>query len=180
MTAREPSKIAFGDCVKFHLMLVFSNVTEERQKYYINHQLKKPCKIPIRRNFANHVEQLNSYIVYLPGLINSPQCTDSMKRVEALDEPEIAQLLLQPVPQPHQDQYNLTKEIILHNLHSLLKTLETIKNMTKIHAPRKSEKSGDCSTDKKQKGSFKGDGNPNKKKILRNTVLSARNMEVST
>ena len=83
-----------------------------------------------------------------------------MRRVEALDELKIAQLLLWLVPQAHQDQYNLTKGIIPQNLRSLLKTLETIENMTKVHVPRKSEKMGEPK-DGKRKGSFKGDGNPN-------------------
>ena len=161
MTACEPSKAAFNDCVTFHLLSVFPNGTAERQKYYINHQLKKPRKIPIR-NFANRIEQLNSYIAYLPGLMDSPHRTENMRRVEALDEPEIAQLLLRLVPQAHQDQYNLTKGIIPQNLRLLLETLETIENM-EIHVPRKPEKSGETK-DGKRKGSFTGDGNPNKKK----------------
>ena len=162
VTAREPSKTAFEDCVTFHLLSVFPNDAAERQKYYINHQLKKPRRIPIR-NFANRIEQLNSYIAYLPGLIDSPQRTDTMRRVEDLDEPEIAQLLLQLVPQTHQDQYNLTKVVIPQNLRSLLETLETIENM-EVHVPRKPEKLAEKSTDGKRKGSSKGDGNPTKKK----------------
>ena len=88
-----------------------------------------------------------------------------MRRVEALDEPKITQLLLQLVPQAHQDQYNLTKGIILQNLCSLLETLETIKNMTEVHIPRKPKKPGEKATDGKWKGSFKEVGNPNKPTI---------------
>ena len=161
VTAREPSNTAFNDCVTFHLLSVFPNDAAERQKYYINHQLKKPRRIPIR-NFANRIEQLNSYVAYLPGLMDSPQRTNMMRRVEGLDEPEVAQLLLRLVPQAHQDQYNLTKGIIPQNLRLLLETLETIENM-EIHVPRKPEKSGETK-DGKRKGSFKGDGNSNKKK----------------
>ena len=94
--------------------------------------------------------------------MDSPQRTNMMRRVEGLDEPKVAQLLLRLVPQAHQDQYNLTKGIIPQNLRILLETLETIKNM-EIHVPRKPKKSGETK-DGKRKGSFKGDGNPNKKK----------------
>ena len=57
------------------------------------------------------IEMLNSYIPYLPGLTGSPQ-GKNMKRTTALDEPELAQLLLILVPQNQQDQYKLIKGII--------------------------------------------------------------------
>ena len=41
----------------------------------------------------DRIEMLNSYIPYLPGLVDSPQGAN-MKRAEALTEPELAQLLL--------------------------------------------------------------------------------------
>ena len=62
---------SFKQCVTFHLLSVFSNNAEERQKYYISHNIKKPQKIPIR-NFADRIEELNSYIPLLLRLINSP------------------------------------------------------------------------------------------------------------
>ena len=112
--------------------------------------------------------------------MDSPQHTDTMRRVEALDEPKITQLLLQLVPQAHQDQYNLTMGIIPQNLCSLLETLETIENMTEVSIPRKPKKSGEKPTNGKQKGSFKGDGNPNKRRSRTKSVPSAKNKEVST
>ena len=72
--------------------MVFSNDAAKRQKYYISHYIKKPWKIPIR-NFGDVIEKLNSYIPLLPGLIDSPLGAN-MKRAVALDEPELAQLLL--------------------------------------------------------------------------------------
>ena len=103
--AREHSIKSFRDCVKFHLLSVFSHDAGEQQKYYISHYLRKPRKIPIR-NFADRLEQLNSYIPILPGVFDSPQGTN-MKIAEALDEPELSRLLLQFVPQSQQDQYQL-------------------------------------------------------------------------
>ncbi len=87
---REYSAESFRDCVKFHLLKVFNHDVAEHQKYYISHCLKKPRKIPWRF-FCDRIEQLNSYIPYLPGSINSPQGTN-MKIAEALDKPEIAKL----------------------------------------------------------------------------------------
>jgi hypothetical protein len=83
---------AFEDCVHFHLLSIFSNNAAAQQKYYINHQLKNPQKILIR-NFADRVEKLNSYIPLLPELIDCPQGAN-VKRIEALDKPQLAQLLL--------------------------------------------------------------------------------------
>jgi len=84
---RKYSAQSFMDCVKFHLLSVFSYDAAEHQRYYISHYLKKPRKIPLR-NFSDRIEMLNSYIPYLPGLIDSPQGAN-MKRVMALDEPEL-------------------------------------------------------------------------------------------
>ena len=87
---REHLPNSFSDCVKFHLLSVFSYDTAEHQKYYISHYLKKPRKITLSY-FSNRIEMLNSYIPYLPGLVDSPQGAN-MKRAEALTEPELAQL----------------------------------------------------------------------------------------
>ena len=45
-TVREYSADSFRDCVKFHLLLVFTYDSAEHQKYYISHYLKNPRKIP--------------------------------------------------------------------------------------------------------------------------------------
>ena len=105
--SREHYVQSFKDCVTFHLLSVFSNDAAEHQKYYISHYIKKPWKIPIR-NFEDRIENLNSYILLLPGLIDSPMGAN-MKRAEALDENELAQLLLQLISQAYQDQYLLIK-----------------------------------------------------------------------
>ena len=70
------------------------------------------------------IEQLNSYIPYLPGLIDSPQGANM--KATALDEPELAQLLLRLAPQFQQDQYKLVKGIIPVSLRLTLDTLVTI------------------------------------------------------
>ena len=81
--AREHSIESFRDCVKFHLLSVFQHNAGEQQKYYISHYLRKPRKIPIR-NFSDWLEKLNSYILILPGVIDSPQGA-YQKRAVALD-----------------------------------------------------------------------------------------------
>ena len=62
-----------------------------------------------------------------------------MKRTTALDEPELAQLLLRLAPQFQQDQYELVKGIIPVSLRLTLDTLVTLEK-TDIHVPKKAEK----------------------------------------
>ena len=106
---------------------------------------------------------LNSYIPYLPGLIDSPQSAN-MKKATALDEPELAQLLLRLVPQSQQDQYELIKGTIPLSLRLTLDTLETIEKMD-IQVPRKTEKVAETGNGKgKRKVAFKDNGTSPKKK----------------
>jgi hypothetical protein len=159
---REYSAQSFRDCVKFHLLTVFSTDAAEHQKYYISHCLKKPRKISWRF-FCNRIEQLNSYIPYLPGLINSPQGAN-MKIATALDEPELSQLLLRLAPQSQQDQYELVKGIIPVNLCLTLDTLVTLEK-TDIHVPMKAKaKSAEKGNgNRKRKGTQEGDQTTKKK-----------------
>jgi len=114
---------------------------QSTNKYYISHYLKKPRKIPLK-NFSDRIEMLNSYIPYLPGLINSPKGAN-MKKAMALDEPELTQLLLQLVPQCQQDQYELIKGTIPISLRLTLDTLETKRWMFKFPGkPRKWQNPG--------------------------------------
>jgi hypothetical protein len=159
---REFSAESFRYCVKFHLLTVFSTDAAEHQKYYISHSLKKPRKIPWRF-FCDRIEQLNSYIPYLPGLIDSPQGAN-MKIATALDEPELAQLLLRLAPQSQQDQFELVKVIIPVNLRLTLKTLVTLEK-TDPHVPKKADvkAAGEGNGNRKRKGAQEGD-QTNKKK----------------
>ena len=152
---------SFRDCVKCHLLSVFTHDAAEHQKYYISHHVKKSRKV-LLRNFCNRIEQLNSYIPYLSGLVDSPQGAN-MKRAEALTEPELAQLLLRLVPQHQQDQYELIKGIISVNLCLTLDTLVTIEKMD-IQVPKKAEKAAESGNGKrKRKGALSDEKASNKK-----------------
>ena len=50
----------------FHLLTVFPNSAAEQERYYITKVLKKPQQLSICQ-FVQSVEQLNSYILQLPG-----------------------------------------------------------------------------------------------------------------
>ena len=88
-----------------------------------------------------------------------------MKKAEALDEPELTQLLLQLVPQSQQYQYQLIKGTIPVNLRATLNTLKTIENMN-IQVPRKPKKLVDKSANgnRKRKATFKDDSLPQMRK----------------
>ena len=73
-----------------------------------------------------------------------------MKRATALDEPELAQLLLQLVPQAQQDQYQLIKGKIPVYLCAILDTLMTVEKMD-VQVPRKPEKLADKPASRKGK-----------------------------
>ena len=87
-----------------------------------------------------------------------------MKIATALDEPELAQLLLRLAPQSQQDQYELVKGIIPVNLRLTLDTLVTLEK-TDIHVPKKGEAkaSEQGNGNRKRKGAPKGDQTTNKK-----------------
>ena len=110
------------------------------------------------------MERLNIYILILSGVIDSPQGAN-VKRVTALDEPELAQLLLQLVPQSQQDQYQLIKGTIPVDLRMTLNTLETIEKMD-VSVPRKPEKldTKPANGHGKRKVTFKDDRLPTKRK----------------
>ncbi len=56
---------SFNDCIMFHLLTVFLKNVAEQEKYYLSNVLKKPQRVGVRQ-FVQHVEQLNTYIVQLP------------------------------------------------------------------------------------------------------------------
>ncbi len=52
---RGMSHKSFEDCVTFHLLTVFPNITAEQERYYIMNVLKKPQRVSIRQ-FEQRVE----------------------------------------------------------------------------------------------------------------------------
>ena len=164
-TIRMKTVKSFKDCVKFHLLTVFSQDAAERQKYYINVHLRKPAQVTIR-HFADRVEQLNSYLDHLPGLIDSPKAIASTKKIQAFDEAELSQLLLRMCHPKWQDQYNLTQGIIPQNLRNTIGILENIEQFQEStkNPGKPNRKTGDNgkSNNKKRLGSPK-DGHASKK-----------------
>ena len=161
--ARQKTVKSFKDCVRFHLLQVFSDDAAEYQKYYISNHLKKPAKVTIR-HFAARVEQLNAYISHLPGLVDSPKALPSTKRVKAYDEAELAQALLRMCPSKWQDQFNLTQGIIPQSLRNTIESLENIEKFQESSKPPgKPGENGKKGSDGKRKVSFQDEKVPRKK-----------------
>ena len=72
--AHTKSYMSFMDCVTLHLQMVFAEDAVEKERYYISNVLKKHQRIPVRY-FFQRLEQLNSYLTYLPSTFNSPWVT---------------------------------------------------------------------------------------------------------
>ena len=130
-------------------------------------------------HFADLVEQLNSYLGHLPGLIECPKAIYSTKRIKPFDEAGLSQLLLHMCHPKWQNQFNLIQGFIPQNLRSTIEILENIKQFqesTKIPGKpnRKPEENGK-SNDKKHKNSVKDKCIP-KKGCTSKNCTSARNM----
>ena len=170
--ARQKTVKSFKDCVKFHLLQIFPDDAAEKQKYYVNNHLKKPAKVTIR-HFADRVEQLNSYIANLPGLIDSSKAMPSTTRVNAYDEAELSQALLRMCPTKWQDQFNLTQGIIPQSLRNTIDTLETIEQFQESSKPPGIPK-GDGkkgSNGNKRKRNFKDERVPKKNRTGKHCEL---------
>ena len=58
------------------------------------------------------MEQLNSYLNCLLGLIDSPKAIIKTKRIEPFDEAGLSQLILKMCPMEWQNQFSLSQGII--------------------------------------------------------------------
>jgi len=124
------------------------------------------------RHFVSRVEQLNSYLGRLPGVIDCPKAIKKTKRIEPFDGANLAKLILKMCPMEWQNQFSLSQGIIPQDMQSLLDTLETIENSEnnkKLKVGSGEKKSGGnkggilkSKTDKKCKVSFRDERVPKK------------------
>jgi hypothetical protein len=121
---------SFDDCVLFHLLTVFPNNSAEQEKYYLSIVLKKPQRVGIRQ-FVQHVEQLNAYVVQLTCWYYSPSYATGMMPVNVpFTEADLASHVLRMCPHQWQDQYNLQKKgMTPMDMHTLQASLEAIGRM---------------------------------------------------
>jgi hypothetical protein len=130
---------SFDECVMFHLLTVFPNNAAEQKKYYLSNILKKPHRVGIRQ-FVQHVEQLNAYIVQLPCWYYSLSYNAGMTPANVpFTDADLASHIFQMCPHQWQDQYNLQeKGMTPMDMRTLQASLEAIKNVCtheKAHAP---------------------------------------------
>jgi hypothetical protein len=107
---REPLHKSFDDCMMFHLLTIFPNNAAEQVRYYMTNMLKKPQHISVRQ-FVQHVEQLNAYVVQLPCWYYSPSVKPGMTPANApFTESDLASHVLWMCPLTWQGQFNFNKE----------------------------------------------------------------------
>ena len=101
---RIPLVQSFEDCVAFHLLTVFPQDAAEQERYYVKVHLKKPARV-LFLHFVGRVEQINSYLGRLPGVIDIPKAISKTKKIEPFDEADLSQLILKMCPMEWQNQY---------------------------------------------------------------------------
>ena len=133
---------SFEDWVMFHLLTVFPSSAAEQERYYITNVLKKSQRISICQ-FAQHVEQLNSYILQLPCWYYSPSVKQNMIPMNLpFAEADLSSHVLGMCPYLRQDQYNLHKKGGTPvDMCSLLLSLKKIKRICGQERSKKSNAS---------------------------------------
>ena len=99
---RSPWLQSFEDCVTFHLLTVFPQDAADQERYYVNVHLKKPARV-LFCHFVGRVEQINSYLGRLPGVIDSPKVISKTKNIKPFDEANLSQLILKMFPMEWQN-----------------------------------------------------------------------------
>ncbi len=109
----------------FYLKSVFCPEAAEAVKFYITNTLKESNRVPIWQFFV-HVEQLNSYLKNLPGLVKSLEANLATKPVMPIKDANLVTHLLQMCPVKWQRQYNLMENSTPVSTRALLLVLENI------------------------------------------------------
>jgi hypothetical protein len=172
-TMRTKTYKFFLDCTKHHLLTTFREDAAEQQKFYISNLLRKPERVMVRA-FFTQVEQLNSFVLLLPCLCNSPRATQATKPVETFNKAELANLLLCMCPDSWQNQYNFSQDTIPQDSRRLLIVLENIEKLgvtvTVLQKPpangNGNVKSNGKELNRKCKGVDSSTGQSNKKKQM--------------
>jgi hypothetical protein len=114
----------------FHLLTVFQNNAAKQEKYYLCNMLKKPQHVGMRQ-FVQHSEQLNAYVVQVPCWYYSPSYNPGMIPANVLfTKADLASHVLRMCPHAWQDQFNLHKRGMTHvDMHLLLTSLEAIERV---------------------------------------------------
>jgi hypothetical protein len=119
-----------------HLLTVFLNNSAEHEKYYLSNVLKKPQRVGIRQ-FVQHIEQLNAYVVQLPCWYYSlSYATGMMPANVPFSKADLASHVLQMCLHQWQDQYNLCMTPMdMRSLQASPKTIEQVCTPEKAHGP---------------------------------------------
>ncbi len=174
---------SFEDCVMFHLLTVFPNNAAEQERYYITNVLKKTQRVS-NRQFVQHVEQFNSYILQLLCWYYSPSVkTNTIPMNLPFAEADLSSHVLLMCPYAWQDQYNLhEKGGTPVDMRSLLLSLEAIKRVCGREGSNKSNPSCDNTARRRVRSNLVLTIVPESQRryVPRNTAACARNMGAHT
>jgi hypothetical protein len=133
---RGPSCKSFDDYVMFHLLTMFPIKAAEQERYYLMNVLKKPQRVSVCQ-FVQHVKQLNSYIVQLPGWLYSPIVKPTtIPANDPFTKADLVSHVLQMCPLTWQDQFNLHKKGMTSlDTCLLLMSLEAIEHICTQESP---------------------------------------------
>jgi hypothetical protein len=147
----------FLKCTTFHLQTVFDEDAAERQQIYISNHLKKPQRVMVGA-FFTRVEQLNSYVKYLPSIYNSPKATESTQLAVPYSEAQLAVQLLRMCSVHWQNQYDLNQNTIPQDTRQLLTVLENIEKLSTSSTLPKTPSSGNTGGNAKSNGNSEKHG----------------------
>jgi hypothetical protein len=120
------SWISFTSCIELHKLTVFPADAAEKQRYYMQHTIKKPQQVTVRQ-FVSCMGVLNNYLAYLPTVFDLLMAVAGTKKMDVpFDEADLAGILLNWVPSSWVNQYNMTHSTLPKNPRALLNNLEVI------------------------------------------------------
>jgi hypothetical protein len=118
--------MSFQDCLELHKLTVFSSDAANRQRFYIQHMVRKPQRATVQQHISQ-MGKLNDYIRYLPTLKDSPKAVPTMGKGNIpFGKADLAAIMLASVLMSWQNQYNLNHSTVLETTPTLLPDLKAI------------------------------------------------------
>jgi hypothetical protein len=152
---------SFVNFIELHKLAVLPVDAAEKQRFYVQHVICKPQRIPVRQ-YMSRMGVLNDYIAHLPSIFYSSMAVASMVRGNvSFGNGELASTILALTPHAWQNQYNLMHSTVPELPCMLLLDLEAIKHVMNKKSVEKQKAKGKAHAAKPD-----GKGSPNPKKRL--------------
>ncbi len=123
------SWISFMDCIKLHKLTIFLADAAEKQRYYMHQRIKKPQQVT-KSQLVSRMGVFNDYLAYLPRVYDSLMAVADTKKMNVpFDEADLARIVVNTVPSPWVNQYNMMHSMLPKSPRALLNDLEAIKRV---------------------------------------------------